>query len=178
MNSCEAVIEKCLAQSQSRFDFWSQFLQYHQIQQVAEIGVYKGDFAAMLLKQCPSIEHYYMIDPWRHLDDWNKPANKSNVEFEQLLLETQVKTEFASAKREILRGKTTEVIDDIAEASLDFAYIDGDHSLKGITIDLIRVYTKIRVGGWIGGDDFTKTIWQHRSTFEPTLVLSFCSLLC
>jgi hypothetical protein len=62
------------------------------------------------------------------------------------------------------------VIDQIPDGSLDFAYVDGDHTLRGITVDLISVYPKIRDGGWIGGDDFSPTIWQHSAEFEPTLV--------
>ena len=50
----------------------------------AEIGVWRGEFAEHILRRCPSIEHYYMVDPWRHLDDWNKPANVSDPEFDQI----------------------------------------------------------------------------------------------
>lgn len=56
---------------------------------------------------------------------------------------------------------------------MDFAYIDGDHTLRGIAIDLIRVYPKVRVGGFIGGDDLSPTIWAHKTRFEPTLVFPF-----
>ena len=107
------------------------------------------------------------------LDNWNKPANKSDRIFEEFLLETEEKTSFASEKRVVLRGKTTEVIKNIPDEELDFAYIDGDRTLKGITIDLICLFSKIRVGGWIGGDDFNKTVWQHSPNFEPTLVFPF-----
>ena len=31
----------------------------------------------------------------------------------------------------------------------------------------------MRPGGYIGGDDFTPTIWQHNTSFEPTLVFPF-----
>jgi hypothetical protein len=73
----------------------------------------------------------------------------------------------------ILRGKTTEVIDQINDSELDLAYIDADHTLKGIAIDLIRVYPKVRVGGFLGGDDFTRSVWEHKTSFEPTLVFPF-----
>ena len=33
---------------------------------MAEVGVYRGDFASKILQRCDSIEKYYMIDPWRH----------------------------------------------------------------------------------------------------------------
>lgn len=173
MDLAGQIIKECVAQSKNRFDLWIHFLQMSRATHLAEIGVYKGDFASRLLHECSSIEKYYLIDPWRHLDDWNKPANKSNDVFEQFLIDTKSKTEFATEKRIILRGKTTEVVEHVPDNGLDFAYIDGDHTLRGITIDLIRIFPKIRVGGWIGGDDFSRTVWQHPTTFEPTLVFPF-----
>jgi hypothetical protein len=32
------------------------------------------------------------------------------------------------------------------------------------------IYPKVRVGGFLTGDDFTSSIWEHKTTFEPTLV--------
>ena len=167
------IIEECADQSDSRFDLWIRFVKSIKAKNIAEVGVYRGNYAAKLLERCESIEKYYMIDPWRHLDGWNKPANKSDDVFEQFLSETKTKTDFASDKRIILRGKTTDVIEKIPDGELDFCYIDGDHTLKGITIDLIRVYPKIRSAGYIGGDDFSRTIWEHPTNFEPTLVFPF-----
>ena len=173
MDTIEPIVKRCVEKSNSRFDLWIQLAQLAEVKSMAEVGVYRGDFASKILQGCDSIEKYYMIDPWRHLDDWNKPANKSDRTFGKFLLETKEKTSFASEKRVVLRGKTTEVIEDISDDELDFAYIDGDHTLKGITIDLICLFSKIRVGGWIGGDDFSKTVWQHSPNFEPTLVFPF-----
>jgi hypothetical protein len=173
MSTVGQTVKECVAESDSRLDLWVRFLNSNKIKYMAEVGVYRGDLAASLLERCGSIERYYMIDPWRHLDDWNKPANRSDDLFEQFLAETKAKTDFAAGKRIILRGKTTEVIEQIPDGELDFSYIDGDHTLKGITIDLVRVYPKIRNGGWIGGDDLCGTIWQHGTAFEPTLVFPF-----
>ncbi len=173
MKVTEQIIRNCVDNSNSRFDLWVQFLHSMKVKSMVELGVYKGDFASKILEKCDLIEKYYMIDPWRHLDNWNKPANQSDDVFEQYLLETKSKTDFAAQKRIILRGKTTEVVDEISDGELDFAYIDGDHTLKGITIDLIRLFPKVKTGGWIGGDDFSHTVWQHAATSEPTLVFPF-----
>jgi len=35
------------------------------------------------------------------------------------------------------------------------------------------VCPKIRDGGWIAGDDFSDSIWQHDTSFEPTFVFPF-----
>ena len=173
MNTTEQTIRQCVARTSSRLDLWTDFVREAGVARMLEVGVYRGSFAARLLEQCGGIERYYMLDPWRHLEGWEKPANKSDDVFEQFLSETRSKTDFAASKRVILRGKTTEVIDQIGDGELDFAYVDGDHTLKGITIDLTRVFPKVRAGGWIGGDDFSSTVWQHATTFEPTLVFPF-----
>lgn len=114
-----------------------------------------------------------MIDPWRELYDWDKPANVDDDTFSKFLEETKERTEFASDKRIILRGKTTEVIHEIPDESLDLAYIDGDHTLRGITIDMELLYPKIRYGGGIGGDDFTATPLQHFPDYEPSFVFPY-----
>jgi hypothetical protein len=154
----------------NRLELWTRFAREAEARQVAEIGVYRGRFAARMLGDCPAIEIYYMVDPWRNLEDWNKPANTSDDEFERIFREAMERTGEHEAKRVVLRGTTTEVIDHLPDGSVDFAYIDGDHTLRGITIDLIRVFPKVRPGGWIGGDDFTPSIWQHADEYEPTLV--------
>ena len=159
--------------SGTRLDLWAAFLDRIEARNVAEIGVYRGVFAAHILARCPALETYYMIDPWRHLEDWNKPANREDDTFQRFFEEVMHKTRDYSRQRVVLRGRTTEVVDQIPDASLDFAYVDGDHTLRGITVDLLRVYPKVRNGGWIGGDDFSRSIWQHGPDFEPTLVFPF-----
>jgi len=169
----EDWLKSCMARSNSREEMWIDFLRSHDVRRMAEIGVYRGNFARAMLNGCDGLTAYYMIDPWRHLRDWNKPSNHENAVLESYFQETKEKTEFAAQKRIILRGTTIEVADQIKDGELDFAYIDGDHTLKGIAIDLIRLYPKVRVGGFVGGDDFTISMWEHKSRFEPTLVFPF-----
>ena len=167
------MLNQILKKSNNRCDLWSNFIIKNQLNNITEIGVYKGRFAANLLRSCSCIKNYFMIDPWKNLSDWNKPANHDNKLFESFYQKTLNTTDFAKSKRIILRGKTTEVIHKIDDEIIDFAYIDADHTLKGITIDLINIWNKIKPGGFIAGDDFCPTIWQHSLKFEPTLVFPF-----
>lgn len=173
MNIRDVEVEKLLGGFPSRQRLWSAFLDATQTRVMAEIGVWKGDFAAEILAATTNIELYYMIDPWANLPDWNKPFNVSPEVFDEIYREMEIKTAFAGDKRRILRGRTIEVVDTIPDESLDFVYVDGDHTLRGITIDLIKIWPKVKVGGFIGGDDFTNTPWQHDIRFEPTLVCPF-----
>ena len=162
-----------LAGSPSRIDLWTRVIRQTGARRMVEIGVWKGDFARDILAGCSSVERYYMIDPWASLPDWNKPFNVAAQVFDEVHAEAMAKTAFAADRVMVLRGRTREVIDQIPDGSLDFAYIDGDHTLRGITIDLIRLLPKMRDGGIIGGDDFLNTPWQHDIRFEPTLVCPF-----
>lgn len=157
----------------SRHELWAAFLNTQRTQVMAEIGVWKGDFAAEVLKSAPYIDIYYMIDPWANLPDWNKPFNVSPEVFDEIYQEMCTKTAFAANKCRVLRGRTKEVIDAIPDESLDFVYIDGDHTLRGITIDLLKIWPKMKQNGFVGGDDFINTPWQHDKKFEPTMVCPF-----
>jgi hypothetical protein len=156
-----------------RPDLWVDILTRIDARRVAEIGVFRGVFAEEILNRCPAITDYYMVDPWRHLDDWNKPANVSSKRFDDIYDEAMRRTAAHEGRRRVLRGRTSEVVGDIPDGHLDFAYIDGDHTLRGITIDLVQVFGKVRAGGWVAGDDFARRIWQHGQSFEPTMVFPF-----
>lgn len=153
-----------------RLTLWEGILRERRPTTAAEVGVLEGAFAARMLAAAHSIERYYMVDPWRHLDDWNKPANRPDDAFERVFAAAMDATAFAAERRVVLRGTTLEVVDRIEEGSLDFAYVDGDHTLRGITIDLLQRWPKMRPGGVLAGDDFSPTIWQHETRYEPTLV--------
>ena len=162
-----------LVQESSRTGLWLRAMQTMPARHMAEIGVWKGDFAQEILAQRPDIERYYMVDPWARLPDWNKPFNVAPEAFEAVYAEAMAKTAFARDRTVVLRGRTMEVLDRIPDRSLDFAYVDGDHTLRGITIDLIRLLPKMKPGGVIGGDDLSNDPWQHDARFEPTLVCPF-----
>lgn len=169
----EKKIKQIIEKSNDRFDFCINLIEEFSFRTVAELGVYRGDFAQKILEKNQSVEKYTMIDPWRNLLAWNKPANKDDETFEGFYKETIQKTDFAKEKRIVLRGKTTEVINLIQDHSYDLVYIDGDHTLKGISIDLINMWPKVKENGFIVGDDFLPSIWQHNQEFEPTMVFPF-----
>jgi hypothetical protein len=158
-----------------RFDTWAAVLAARNVRSIAEVGVWRGEFAEAMLSRCPKISSYHMIDAWRRLEDWNKPANVSDVTFEQHYEEALRRTDRWKKKRVVHRGTTQEVAAEIADGSLDFVYLDGDHSLRGISIDLHLMWPKVRAGGMLGGDDFTPWMRQHDPSFEPSGVFPFAA---
>jgi len=155
--------------TQNRFEMWPQIVEAISATSVAEIGVFRGNFARAILERCTDIATYYFVDPWRHLDDgYNELANVSDDIFTQYKEEALSVTAFAGDTRVVLQGMTQEVIDQVPDESLDFVYIDADHTLRGITVDLIKWFPKVKPGGYIGGDDFGPTIFQQPLAYEPS----------
>jgi Methyltransferase domain len=164
------AIEEAAACAADRSLLWSRVINSLQLTTVVEVGVFSGAFTQSILEACPTVSRYYMVDSWRHLADWNKPANRSDAEFSDIRAQALAATAFAKDRRIVLEGTTREVAHRLPTASVDFAYIDGDHTLRGITIDLIGIWPKLRPGAILAGDDFCPSIWQHAPQFEPTLV--------
>ena len=139
----------------------------------AEIGVWKGELAEQLLEE-PTVEQYHLIDPWQQLPEWNKPFNVDGKEFSAVRSEAMRRTEKHSQKRIVHQGTTIDACKTIADSSLDIAYIDGDHTLRGVLIDLVAIYSKVRNGGFLIGDDAVPNPWQHGPDYEPSLVYPVC----
>lgn len=161
------------AVASDRIDLWRRICRGDAVATMAEIGVWRGEFAAAMLAGCPGISTYYLVDPWHPLTDWNKPANVPAERFAEVHRAALAAVAFAGSRAVVLRGTTLEVADSIPDGSLDVVYIDGDHTLRGITIDLIRMLPKLRPDGLLGGDDFFADPWHHGGGYEPTLVSPF-----
>ncbi|TDJ82038.1 class I SAM-dependent methyltransferase [Campylobacter volucris] len=106
-------------------------------------------------------------------DIWNKPFNIPQEDFDHIYNEALIKTSFAKDKIRILKNITSEAVENISDEELDCVYIDGDHTLRGITIDLITIYPKIKYGGYICGDDLMENPIHHGKDFEPTMIFPY-----
>lgn len=139
----------------------------------AEIGVWKGELAEQLIRE-PAISAYHLIDPWRPLPEWNKPFNVGLEEFNAVRLEALRRTEKYTARRVVHQSTTKDASQTIADSSIDIACIDGDHTMRGVLLDMISIFPKVREGGFLVGDDAAPNPWQHGAAFEPSLVYPVC----
>jgi len=84
-------IARLIAGASSRFDLWVRLLRTNPPDSAAEIGVWKGDFAKLILSNFSNLTKYYMIDPWAHLPDWNKPFNVDDRLLKMFMLRLYLK---------------------------------------------------------------------------------------
>jgi Methyltransferase domain len=136
-----------------------------------EVGVWKGDFSARLLRGAKP-RKLYLIDPWQHSP--HDGAWYSEKDQQQMAhIRAEVAARFA---REIQRERIVVMADRSQDAArklgsarsgglLDWAYIDGDHTYESVLADLSGFWPLVRDGGCLAGDDYgIKGWWQDGVT--------------
>jgi hypothetical protein len=57
------------------------------------------------------------------------------------------------------RATSEQALRDMPDDSLDWIYIDGDHTYNGAILDLRMALSKVKAGGLICGNDYTLGHW-------------------
>ncbi len=109
----------------------------------AELGVNKGEFSQKILDYVQP-EKLHLIDPW-HIKPHNECYEGVCEKFGQ-----QVK----SGQVEIHKSKSQLCYDQFPDDYFDWIYVDGSHSYKSVKRDLDLYYSKIKMYGFITGDDY------------------------
>lgn len=119
----------------------------------AEVGVFAGDFAEIILAVAkPRV--MYLVDEWRE----GTMVTCAGVAIEGEALFRSINKRFqhgiAANTVKVKRGTSHVVAQTFADASLDWVYIDADHSFDAVLRDLRAYYPKVRHQGWIAGHDY------------------------
>lgn len=122
----------------------------------AELGVYRGALAMRLLTRRDL--HLTMVDKWgghsESYADADMLAPLGEEEWHNIREAADVHTRFAEDRRRIIQGDTVSSAREIADGSLDFVFVDADHSYEGCYRDLLAWIGKIKHGGLLCGHDY------------------------
>lgn len=115
----------------------------------AEIGVYKGEFTKLF---CDSGLKIYAVDPWKA---FNSQGRTQAIQERQDFLYEHTKRALSQCpKCTIIRKTSADALSDFKDGSLDFVYIDGDHTFKHVAFDIEEWTKKVRKGGIVAGHDY------------------------
>jgi hypothetical protein len=119
-----------------------------------ELGVFAGEFAEELVKRNP--KHLTLIDSWEGDSLFSGDQDGNNgASYPAFYLEEMVKQKFRDCSNvEIHKGWTFHTIPKLADTSLDYVYIDADHSYEGMKRDLELIRLKMKPYGLILGHDY------------------------
>lgn len=127
----------------------------------AEIGVFAGELSRRLLSRADLT--LYLVDSWTAE---HNPTYAASGDFHTTLTQAQQERYyrithdmiyFAGPRARILRKDSREAAKDIPDASLDFVFIDADHSYEGCKADIEAWRPKVKAGGFISGHDYENT---------------------
>jgi len=113
----------------------------------AEVGVDEGINAEDILKEL-KISKLSLIDPFIQYMDWKNPVMLED-KYKALLVK------FCNTKNvEIIRKTSIEASSMFDNESLDFVYLDGDHSYESAKSDMECWWPKVKLSGVLCGHDF------------------------
>lgn len=101
-----------------------------------EVGVYKGEFSEVICKANPKVK-LFCIDPYAQNPYYERMEGAYREAKKRLVL----------YNANFIISYSATAVKKFADNSLDFVYLDGDHSLQAVTEDLACWYPKLRSGG-------------------------------
>ena len=118
----------------------------------AEIGVWKGEFSEKFLQAGLTM---YAVDPWMPFKGQGR--HQRFPEIQDSYYQVAVKRLSQYPDCVIIRKTSMDAVEDFRDRSLDFVYIDGNHSFRYFAEDLHEWSQKVRPGGCIAGHDYFDT---------------------
>jgi hypothetical protein len=128
----------------------------------AEVGTYRGDFAAAILRTS-NPRQLYLVDSWEHRSEekyegasygGHALAGQQGMDAMYEGVVARFRAEIDSGAVVVKRARSLEAASCLPDESLDWVYIDADHSYEGVKRDLDAYYSKVKPGGFIAGDDY------------------------
>lgn len=118
-----------------------------------EIGTHRGDFSEQILEKWKG-KKLYCVDPWQDLPDYKaKENNLGEGTREDHFIEAKRKLLKFGDKCKIVRNVSEYAVNNFKARSLDFVYLDGNHSYLAVKNELYHWWSKIKKGGIISGHD-------------------------
>ncbi|MEJ2095876.1 MAG: class I SAM-dependent methyltransferase [Deltaproteobacteria bacterium] len=109
----------------------------------AEIGVSQGLFSEEIMDAVQP-KKLHLIDPW---------AGEPHIHYYESVCK-KFKDAIELGRVEIHKDKSQFVYDQFPDQYFDWIYVDGSHNYKSVKRDLDLFYPKVKLFGFITGDDY------------------------
>jgi predicted O-methyltransferase YrrM len=119
-----------------------------------EIGSNFGINIVYFLDNLPNIKKIIAIDPYVSYDDRITGGEIVPQEtMDRVLKSFLVNIEAYKDRVEFIHDNADNSFEKIADGSLDYIFIDGDHNYEAVIKDMKNYYSKVRDGGIFAGHD-------------------------
>lgn len=138
-----------------------------------EVGVLRGDFSAEILST--PVRRLHLVDCWKHLDN-NIPfvhnPDEGGHETNYRHVMNRFHQQRGTGRVNVIRAMSKDAVQEFNDRSLDWVYLDGDHSYDAVVQDLVWWSTKIKTGGCLMGHDYTESPEARRLGFGVVRAVS------
>ena len=146
-------IEHVRPQRQKRFEWLARVVNKRGYRRGVEVGVKTGRTLFHLLDHCPQLQSMMGVDLWAP-----QPANRGPQNWVKWTHDRNYKTVLNRARQygprcRIVRSYGHKAAKEVADSSLDFVFLDADHSYAGTARDIRAWLPKVRAGGMLSGHD-------------------------
>jgi len=121
-----------------------------------EVGAWLGNsivYAANLTSALDKKIHFTVVDKWERYPElehfWNLYGWNDDGAYNQFLENTK---KFSNIKH--IRNTSWDAAKLLPDNYFDFIFIDGAHDYNTVAKDIRAFYPKVKIGGFIAGDDF------------------------
>lgn len=144
---------------------------------VAEVGVAFGTNLIYMLSKVPNIEKYYAVDQWEGYQDYGPDCPWGNMNGTMM---NNVGEKFKSNidscpwknKINVIKQPSELGHNFIPDNSLDWIFIDANHSIDSVRQDCLSYWNKVKKGGIFGGHD-----WYGGETTVQQGIFQFCQIM-
>lgn len=122
----------------------------------AEIGVSKGRYSKWLLSKIKGLK-LYLIDPW---EVYGRYVEMNNAEGQRMYddIYEQAKVRLKGKNVEFIKKYSVDAVKDFPDESLDFVYIDANHTFEYVIHDIAEWEKKVKYGGIVSGHDYWNSV--------------------
>ena len=128
----------------------------------AEVGVFTGGLSRHLLQHRDDLK-LLMIDRWQAVGadhpfrlGGSLISRLDEQDMAAAMDLAKQRVAFAGERAVMIRNESVDAARDIEDGSLDFVFVDADHSFKAVLADIEAYWPKIKIGGCLSGHD-----WEH-----------------
>ena len=119
-----------------------------------ELGTFKGEFSKKILDNWSG--SLFMVDVWRPLSEEEYEDQSNHTNHADAYNVTMNNTREHAERAHMLRCKGKIAANLFPDGTLDFVYIDANHTYEAVLNDIALWYPKVKSGGILAGHDYIK----------------------
>jgi hypothetical protein len=138
----------------TRGQFLSMLVEKFEWKHGAEVGLSSGETSQYLLEHNPLL-HMIGVDARRGFPGHAGPDDFGEWDHAHLKLSAELNLAAYADRFRMIEKLSIDAACDVPDASLDFVFIDADHSEAACRVDILAWLPKIKPDGWITGHDIS-----------------------